>query len=129
MVKRLVLIDDDHEDLEIIEEAILVVNPLADVRKFVDACEALAYLRLHDLPDVILIDLNMPKLSGIECLKQLREEPKFNSIYIVVHSSALPPKEMIDTIVKFRGVMLKKPATISDLNNAIHNVLNRSQSF
>ena len=124
-MQRVVLIDDDLEDLELIEEAIKIVNPSAECIPFFDACEALEYLMSHDLPDVVIIDLNMPNISGVECMEQLRNHPKFATLVLVVNSSALPANEIMETIVALGGVFLQKPSTLHELNDVIHGIMNR----
>lgn len=126
MIQRLVLIDDDQEDLEFIHDAIKSINPLAECQLFLEACEALMYLKANVLPEIVIIDLSMPKISGIECLEQIRDDPRFAGLFVVVYSSAMPPEEVINTIIRLGGVVIQKPSNLHDLNKVIAGLMNRS---
>jgi CheY-like chemotaxis protein len=82
LAKTILYVDDDKDDREIFEEIIRELHPeftciLAD-----GASEALQILTLPPPPLCIFIDINMPKISGIELLKSIRSTEQFKNIPI-----------------------------------------------
>ncbi len=89
------LIDDDQEELDIMNEAINEGN-LPAVCLWVNGVEQAIHLLDHVLPDIILVDINMPIVDGFACIKQLSK----------YGPSALIPKMIYSTHVN-EGTMLK----------------------
>ncbi len=85
----ILLIDDDVEDHETIKQAFYAVNPNTHCVCFSDCDEALSQLSSHNIPqvDCVLIDLNMPRMNGIECLKALKKLPETKGVHIIMISS------------------------------------------
>ncbi len=106
---NLLIIDDNPQDIEIFCEAAKINSPLAHCTAARGASEALHILRKATvLPDYIFIDINMPMVSGIECLKEIKRDPKLNSIHTVMYSSGFSTSDMEE--IKVFGVeCLEKP--------------------
>lgn len=82
MIKAIAL-DDEPLSLELIENFCLKTNEVELVKKFTNPSEALKYLRKFPV-DLIFLDINMPNLSGIEVLKQIKQNTE--TIFITAHS-------------------------------------------
>ena len=90
---RILIADDDEEDRMLTEEA-LEENQLSDQLYFVeDGAEAMDYLqhkgkytdkKAYPLPELILLDLNMPKKDGREVLAEIKQDPNLKGIPVVV---------------------------------------------
>ena len=83
--------DDDPEDIELIEDAILSLEPKAKLHKFSDGHSALEYLHAasdDDLPCLIILDYNMPELNGSEVLSFMKSKKRYNPIPKVVLSTS-----------------------------------------
>ena len=81
MIKILFLVDDDLEDREIFQEAILTCRPTLELLFAGDGVEALETLESSNrLPDVIFLDYNMPRMNGMDCLKALKSNIRFKDI-------------------------------------------------
>ena len=93
MPKTVVIIDDDSDDLEIMKEALNQVDSSLLCISFVYPDEAIRLLskELILLPDFIFIDINIPRISGHECLYRLREIREFDGIPIIMYSTSMPP--------------------------------------
>lgn len=121
-VMRILFIDDDNEDFEMFCEASHVINPEIKCIFMHNGAAGLRYLReATDLPDYIFLDINMPIMGGIECLKQIRQNPKWNSIRVIIFSTAINPK--IDYKQLGADQVLVKPTRYEDLLALLKSVL------
>ena len=89
MVKVLFFVDDDLDDREIFQEAIKKCAPDIDLIFAGDGLEALHILRSSlTNPDVIFLDYNMPRMNGLECLKELKKNSSTKHIPIVMYTTS-----------------------------------------
>ena len=82
---RILLTDDDEDDREFFGQAIADLDlnyPVEFCKNGVELLDRL-YDKSTDIPDIIFLDLNMPKLSGIETLKKIREDERFKNIPVI----------------------------------------------
>lgn len=87
--KNILLIDDDLEDQEIFQSAVLQAADDASVQSFSNAKEALAKLNKGELnPDVIFLDLNMPIMSGQEFLAAVKSTDGIKNIPVIIFSTS-----------------------------------------
>jgi CheY-like chemotaxis protein len=89
MVKVLFLVDDDEDDRAIFQEAMLICHPEIEVVFAVNGVQALEILESATVrPDVIFLDYNMPRMNGLECLKQLKANSQWESIPTVMYTTS-----------------------------------------
>ena len=70
------LVEDDSEDVELTLRALGKYNLANRVHVARDGVEALDYLRTAERPHVVLLDLKLPKVTGLEVLRMIREDPR-----------------------------------------------------
>lgn len=99
MAKTVIIIDDDQDDLDTLKACILTVNPSFDCRTFASSPDAMRILSTEFplAPDFLFTDINMPGIRGDDCVRQLRENSKFDHTIIAVLSTTLQPA-MTDTL-------------------------------
>lgn len=94
--KSILIADDDFEDKELIAEALNEVG-MPDTMQFVDnGEEAINYLEslsADQLPRLIVLDLNMPRLSGSQVLNIIKKDGRFKHITVVMYSTSINPIE------------------------------------
>lgn len=79
------IIDDDEDDRFFMEQAFKTDSPSTQLYLAADGQQALDLLRsAQPLPDVVLLDLNMPGLNGFEVLKRLKQSAHYRSIPVVI---------------------------------------------
>lgn len=89
---HIVIAEDDSDDGEVIVDSFSKHESFKRVDWVKHGRELLEYLKnASDLPDVILTDINMPILNGIEALEEIAHQPKLNQIPAVVFSSTINP--------------------------------------
>lgn len=122
---RILLVDDDRDDRMFFEEAL---ENLGLAVKFEYAANGMeAVKRLEDgadrLPDIVFLDLNMPIMSGRECLRRIRGNVGLDSIRIVIYSTSYDP--VTSDLLKSMGAdrYIRKPAAFANLERAISTAI------
>jgi CheY-like chemotaxis protein len=117
MSSRIVLIDDDPEDIEIMLEVLKEMNVSSGTLTFTDPCYAVEVLKDMSpalLPNYIILDIFMPTLNGLECLRQLRALKNLDNASILVHSTAEPTRSIVEEFKQLGVTVYLKPAAFSD---------------
>jgi CheY-like chemotaxis protein len=92
-------------------------------QKWIGVDENLEILTAHPPPDVIFLDLNMPFKNGLECLKEIRETPKFKEIPVVIFSTTSNNDVVDITYRQGANYYICKPRSFPLLVKVIETVL------
>jgi CheY-like chemotaxis protein len=101
--KSILLIEDDNLDIISVNRSLIKIGGNHKLFTAYNGIEALAMLRGEDgtimdpFPEIILLDLNMPMMNGIEFLRELRKDKKYDSIKIFVMTTSNEEKDRIAT--------------------------------
>ena len=122
-MKSIFLIDDDEDDQEFFVEAVSVVAPHVKVEIANDG-EALMELLLNKklLPDIIFLDLNMPRKNGHACLQEIRANKKLSPIPIVIYSTSSNSEQIDSTFKCGANLYIPKPESFADLKLIAKNI-------
>ena len=111
----LLVVDDDHEDLEIFCEAMKLINPEIKCLMARDGKEALTLLRqLPELPKIIFLDNNMPQMNGRKCLTHIKDDPHLKEIPVIMYSTFFSSQDVED-FKNSGAAVLKKQIDFSDI--------------
>jgi CheY-like chemotaxis protein len=90
MAQKVLLIDDDADDRALFCEAIEEIDPKINCNTATDGRKALSKLnnREIELPDIIFLDINMPGITGWECLVKLKEHEAYKNIPVIMYSTS-----------------------------------------
>jgi len=124
---RILLVEDDPKDVELTLTALEEYNLANEVIVARDGEEALEYLysrgkfktRSSGNPAVMLLDLKLPKVDGLEVLKQVKSEEKLRMIPIVVLTSSKEEKDMVASYRLGVNAYVVKPVDFHEFVNAI----------
>nr|MBA3987094.1 response regulator [Flavobacteriales bacterium] len=84
--KLLMIVDDDKLDRSFFRSAIRKNNPSYECIEAKDGNDALDQLRnANKLPDIIFLDINMPKMDGRECLVELKKDKTLKKIPVIIY--------------------------------------------
>ena len=127
MKKRLILIiDDDPADAELTRIALLQELGDCSWHRVSDGVEALAYLlsKQNPFPDLIILDLNLPRIDGLEVLNQLKKEwgPALRDLKVVVLSSSYEPKDRNAARELGVRLYLQKPIGSDDTKRVVGEI-------
>lgn len=123
---NIMLADDDEDDRLFFREAFEEVKIKTDITTFINGIELMNYLSNPDnpLPDIIFLDLNMPRKSGLECLKEIRNNERLRQLSVAIYSTSSSEKDIEDTFVQGANVYIKKPSDFSKLKKILSDVVN-----
>jgi DNA-binding response OmpR family regulator len=124
---RILLVEDDPKDVELTLTALEEYNLANEVVVARDGEEALEYLysrgkfktRSSDNPAVVLLDLKLPKVDGLEVLKQIKSEEKLRMMPVVVLTSSKEEKDMVASYKLGVSAYVVKPVDFHEFVNAI----------
>jgi DNA-binding response OmpR family regulator len=74
-------------------------------------------------PHILFLDLNMPCKTGIDCLKEIRENRQFDDLSIAIYSTSSSEKDIEETFNSGANVYIKKPNDFGKLKKVIHEVV------
>lgn len=97
-IHSIFLTDDDPDDQMLFQEALAEADPTVQYSSAHDGVDALEKLQTATtFPDLVFLDVNMPKMNGIDCLKELQKSERLRSIPVIMYStSSYYKKECLD---------------------------------
>jgi CheY-like chemotaxis protein len=124
---RILLVEDDPKDVELTLTALEEYHLANEVIVTRDGEEALDYLyrrgafstRLNENPAVLLLDLKLPKVDGLEVLQQIKADEKLKLIPVVVLTSSHEEKDMVASYRLGVNAYVVKPVDFHEFVNAI----------
>jgi CheY-like chemotaxis protein len=125
---EILLVDDNPGDIELTKVALRDAKIMNEVHVARDGEEALAFLRGQGefadapRPDLVLLDLKMPKVDGFQVLAEMRAEPGLRSIPVIVMSSSNAEKDLVRAYDAQISAYLVKPSNFDEYFSAIRAV-------
>ncbi len=129
-IDRILLVEDDHKDVELILSA-LAENRLAnEVQVVRDGEEALDYLyrraqfrlRHPGNPAVVLLDLKLPKVHGLDVLKQIKSDEKLKSVPVVILTSSTEAPDLEQSYQLGVNAYVVKPVDFAQFVTALKQI-------
>lgn len=127
---EILLVDDSPADIELAIEALSRTKLANRIEVVNDGVEALAYLRKEGAfadavrPNLILLDLNMPRKDGREVLMELKEDPELRTIPVVVLTTSKAEEDILRSYELHCNCYIKKPVNIDQLFSIIQSIEN-----
>jgi two-component system response regulator len=128
MNKPILLVEDNPDDEELTLRALKKNNILNEVVVARDGAEALDYLfgtgeyagrDLSVLPQVVLLDLNLPRIGGLDVLRRIREEPRTKLLAVVVLTSSKEDEDIIRSLALGANSFVRKPVEFDEFSTAV----------
>ncbi|MGB3607376.1 response regulator [Psychroserpens sp.] len=128
---QIALADDDKDDRLFFKEAFKKLKIKSEVTTFEDGVVLMNYLNNVDriLPEILFLDLNMPKKSGIECLLEIKKTARLKDIVIAIYSTSASEQDIEKTFVLGANVYIKKPDDFNNLKKVLSEVVTTNWQF
>ena len=127
-VYEVLLVDDDIADTALITEAFAAHHAPVRLHTAGDGIEALAFLRRHDAhahrprPDLILLDLNMPRMDGREVLAVVKADPDLGAIPVVVFTTSDRGEDVVASYTRHANAYVTKPLDLDELDTVVAKI-------
>jgi len=129
-LKRILLVEDDPNDVELTLEALADHNLANEVVVVDDGEEALEYLyrrgkfrmRTNAQPAVVLLDLKLPKVSGLEVLRTLKADADLRTIPVVILTSSREDRDVVESYQLGVNAYVVKPVQFQEFVAAIKHL-------
>jgi len=129
-LRPILLVEDNPKDAELTMAALARCQLLNDVTHVRDGVEALEYLRcqgryegaMHGGPVVVLLDLKLPKLNGLEVLKEIRTDRALSSTPVVMLTSSREEQDLIRSYELGVNAFVVKPVDFKEFLEAIQGL-------
>jgi CheY-like chemotaxis protein len=127
-VQQVKLVDDDTDACLLFEKALQKVDAL-----FQFSCAHSGEALLADLkdavPSILFLDLTLPGMSGMECLKALKSNPAYQDIKVIVYSSSARMSDIAQAYERGADLFIVKPFSQSHLVNALEHVFKMEWTY
>lgn len=124
---NIMMVDDDEDDRFIFQEAIAETRLLCNLKTAIDGQDMLDQLQAcadQHLPDLILLDLNMPGMDGREALATIKRSERLKTIPIVILTTSTSEEDIIRSYKCGASSFISKPVTFDDLCKKITTLTN-----
>ena len=129
--KIILLVEDNPDDVELTLRALRKNNVVNDVVVAKDGVEALDYLfatgsyegrDLSEMPEVILLDLKLPKIDGLKVLRRVRADERTKLLAVVILTSSDEEKDMINSYRLGANSYVRKPVDFAQFTEAVNQL-------
>ena len=119
-VLKILLIEDDADDIELLEEAFKENKILYDLNVVMEGDKVASYLNSVDsLPQVIVLDFNLPKLHGREILNILKSSHQFKNVPVVVLTTSAAKEDADYALNLGAKHFITKPTSMKDFSKTV----------
>jgi two-component system, response regulator len=128
---ELMLVEDNPQDLELALLALRQASPSIRIHVARDGAEAIDYVfcrglyadrPMADTPKVILLDLKLPKIDGLDVLKRIKEDPRTCAIPVVVLTSSSEQRDLVESYKLGVNSYIVKPVNFERYTEAVREL-------
>ena len=125
---EVLLVDDDPGDVDLTKEVLNLAKVKISLSVVEDGVEALAYLRKEGRfkdavrPDLVLLDLNMPKKDGRETLEEIKADPALRSIPVVILTTSSADEDVVRTYTSGASCYITKPVGLEQFQKVVEAI-------
>jgi len=128
---EILIVEDTLQDLELAQRALRKANITNKIQVARDGAEALEFLfcegayadrKIEDGPKVILLDLKLPKVDGLEVLKRIKSDPRTKTIPVVVLTSSKEQSDVVESYQLGVNSYIVKPVNFEQFAKAVQEL-------
>ena len=129
-MNEILLVEDNPDDVELTMRAFRKSNIVNEVVVARDGVEALDYLfgggthagRAPTLPQVVLLDLKMPRVDGLHVLERIRAHPRTRLLPVVILTSSVEEQDLLNTYSRGANSYIRKPVDFQEFVEAVRQL-------
>lgn len=127
----ILLVEDNQDDVDLTLRALAKQNIANDVEVVRDGAEALDFIfargghadrNAHQLPQLILLDINLPKVSGLEVLKRLRDNQLTRMVPVVMLTTSKEERDVVESYTSGANSYVQKPIDFKEFSEAVRQL-------
>lgn len=124
----ILLVEDDPADVELVRQGLQDTTVAVDLNLVHDGIEALAYLRGEGeysgalIPDLILLDLKMPKKGGLEVLAEVKADEHLRSVPVIVLTTSDAPDDILRAYRLQASCVVTKPSDLDEFHRTMNSI-------
>ena len=125
---NILIVEDNRADIRLIEEAFKEGKLYIDLNVAEDGIEAMAYLRKEsnyndvDSPDIILLDLNMPRKNGYEVLEEIKLDDNLKRIPVIIMTISKAEEDILKSYNLHASAYIVKPVELNQFTETIKSL-------
>ncbi len=133
MPPKILLVEDNYADVKLIRLALQSLGIVSEITHFADGLDVVNALFEADdesqvpIPDLVLLDLNMPRVDGLELLRRFRENERFKQVLIAICTSSSSPQDEADAMSLGANAYIRKPVELEpflqEVGQAVKDIL------
>lgn len=127
-VLDILLVEDEEADVEIFRRSLRKSKLLCNLNVVNDGVEAIDYLRKRGMyedalrPDIIILDLNMPRMNGREVLQEIKADPVLLRIPVVVMTSSAAEEDITKSYELHANCYIRKPVELDQIQKIVNSL-------
>ncbi|MDJ1176055.1 response regulator [Roseofilum capinflatum] len=125
---RILMVEDNSAHVRLIQEGFKNMTEPYQIEAVGNGVDAIAYLRSEPpftervLPELVLLDLNLPRKNGREVLAEIKADPKLKHIPVLILSTSQRPEDIQETYKLHANCYLHKPTNLKQLFNLVQQI-------
>jgi CheY-like chemotaxis protein len=119
---RILLADDDTDDCIFFKEAVEELLMATQLSTLHDGEQLMEHLnsKITELPDVLFLDLNMPRKNGFECLSEIKLNQRLKLLPVIIFSTSFEQEVVNQLFINGAQYFIRKPSEFSQFKKIIH---------
>ena len=129
--KKFLLVDDDMDDTYLFGEVLAEVDASIQFESATNGQEALEHLMKEDqaLPDIIFMDLNMPRMDGKQCLFEIKQNERLQHIPVMMYTTSSHSTDIEQSMQLGAVCFITKPSDFKELKNILSIIAGNSHNM
>lgn len=127
----ILLVEDNQDDVDLTLRALAQQNIVNDIEVVRDGAQALDFIFARgsysdrdefDLPQLVLLDINLPKVSGLEVLRQMRENRRTRMVPVVMLTTSKEERDVVESYTSGANSYVQKPIDFTEFSAAVRQL-------
>jgi chemotaxis family two-component system response regulator Rcp1 len=125
---NILLVEDNPGDVELTEDALRRSKVATKVSVVTDGEDAMDYLRQQSayqeetMPDLVLLDLNLPRKDGMEVLREMKDDPNLRHIPVVVLTTSEAERDILASYELGASCFISKPVDLTEFRKVVESI-------